>query len=809
MPPSTFEELVVQATGHPPYPYQQRIADDGLPELLEVPTGSGKTLAAVLPWLWRRLFHADPGVRDATPRWLIFALPMRVLVEQTAEAIGYWLERLGLSSRVAVHVVMGGDGRVADDWRRDPAREAIFVGTIDMLVSRAVNRGYGASRFSWPIDFGLFNNGCQWVFDEVQLMGPALPTSRQLQGLRESIGTASPSESMWMSATVDERSLRTVDRPGVGSKIALTDNDRTDGLARRLDATRRVERVDVDAGHYPRSLAEALAERHQPGTLTLAVLNTVERAREVAGRLLPPPGVDVVLLHSRFRPGDRAEKVRAALAPVDPGGPGRILVSTQVVEAGVDISAATMLIEAAPWPSVVQRAGRCNRDGCTVGARLLWVEPPRADPYPAADVTSTAEALAGLEGLDVTSLQLGNLDVATAAEIHPVLRRRDLIDLFDTTPDLSGNDIDVGRFIRNAGDLDVQVAWRDLPPEGPGDAEPAPSRDELCSVPVKELRDRLDRAAKAGKSLGAWRFDHLAERWIRCGGVDIRPGQLILLRSSEGGYSSSSGWDPKERGRVDAVPAGEPAVVAPPVEGAGADPATFAKGSWVALADHLADVEAEVRSLASDLAPQDLTESTVEAAARAGRLHDIGKAHPVFQETLERSCAPGERPSRADVWAKSGGTKPARHARRYFRHELASALALFDKGSEALVDTSEPDLVRYLVASHHGRVRLGMRSLPDESTDTTDPGRRVALGIRDGEALPAVELPGGATLPESVLDLSAMALGDGPGGSSSWAARTLALRDRPDLGVFRLAFLEALVRIADWRASAAPRREEH
>ena len=43
---------------------------------------------------------------------------------------------------------------------------------------------------------------------------------------------------------------------------------------------------------------------------------------------------------------------------------------------------------------------------------------------------------------------------------HVIRTQRFLIDLFDTTPDLAGNDIDVSRFIREGDDLDVQVFWR-------------------------------------------------------------------------------------------------------------------------------------------------------------------------------------------------------------------------------------------------------------------------------------------------------------------------------------------------------------
>ena len=60
-----------------------------------------------------------------------------------------------------------------------------------------------------------------------------------------------------------------------------------------------------------------------------------------------------------------------------------------------------------------------------------------------------------------------------ALERGLVLRRRDLLDLFDTTPDLAGNDVDVSRFIRDADDHDVRVCWRSFTGE-PGRDQPSP-----------------------------------------------------------------------------------------------------------------------------------------------------------------------------------------------------------------------------------------------------------------------------------------------------------------------------------------------
>lgn len=797
---ASFDEVVHRATtGHGPYDYQRRLADEGLPDLLRVPTGGGKTLAATLPWLYRRRLHPDPEVRATTPHWLVFVLPMRVLVEQTEAVIRVWLEKLGLEAEVGLHVVMGGESKRKSAWRAAPEHDAIFVGTLDMLLSRALDRGYAESRFAWPIDFGLFNSGCQWVFDEVQLMGPALPTSRQMEGLRHKLGTAMPCRSMWMSATVDLEALATVDLPSVERSVELGDEDRAGPLRTRLEATKVVHRVDVNDGDT-RGLAATLLEHHRPGTRTIAVLNTVERARELY-MALRASGPDVVLLHSRFRPPDRRTHTDLALVQVDPSGPGRIVVATQVLEAGVDVSSATLFTEAAPWPSVVQRAGRCNREGEYHDAVLLWAPPPSPLPYEQADLDASVEALARLEGQAVSPASVTGEVVATAPVVHPVLRRRDLLDLFDTAPDLAGNDVDIGRFLREGDDLDVPVAWWDVDDEGPADDRPGPGRDERCPVPIGQVRKALAR----GDGRQAWRFDHLDGRWVRCRPADIRPGRIVVFKADQGGYRAETGWEPSSRLPVPIV-SDQPAIEE--TESLHDDPLTL-QGRWVALADHLAHVEAAVRDLARALGPQGLSADHIEAAAVAGRLHDIGKAHEVFQASLEKQARdPEELASVASLrpWAKSGGSGRLHHERRNFRHELASALALLSDARVGLSDLAEPDLVVYLVAAHHGKIRVGIRSLPGDAP-CPQGARTAVLGVCPGEALPGIEVPGGS-LPSAALDLSVMELGDGPGGRPSWTQRALVLRDRADLGPFRLAFLEALVRLADWKSSAAEARGE-
>src|SRR5262249_2328831 len=145
----------------------------------------------------------------------------------------------------------------------------------------------------------------------------------------------------------------------------------------------------------------------------------------------------LLLLHSRFRPPDRRRLTGLLLAPVPPGG--RVVSATQVIEAGVDVSAPLLVPEGGPWSSLVQRLGRCTRRGELERGLVRWVEPVRPEPYEPADLEPARVALRDLEGEDLSPLALSALQVVQSPPPVPaVVRRRDLLDLFDTAPDLSG-----------------------------------------------------------------------------------------------------------------------------------------------------------------------------------------------------------------------------------------------------------------------------------------------------------------------------------------------------------------------------------
>jgi CRISPR-associated endonuclease/helicase Cas3 len=802
-----------------PFDYQRRLAlEEPLPSLVNAPTGAGKTNAILGAWMWRRLTNPN-----SVGRRLVYCLPMRTLVEQTRDVASAAIKRLGLEERFRVYVLMGGD--IDNDWEHHPECEAILIGTQDMLLSRALNRGYVLSRFKWPVHFGLLNNDCLWVFDEVQLMSDGLATTAQLAAFRKDFRTFGQCHSIWMSATLDRDWLRQIDfAPQVDrlELLELLDRDRAAGiLAKRLDAVKHLSQAPLSC-RLASGLADFVKEKHLPGTQTLIVANTVNRAREVYDELntafgktvakgnkrvaaadLDPPTnstPEIELIHSRFRPAERARWKEFFNEKIGRASAGRIIVATQVIEAGVDISSRLLITDLAPFSSLVQRFGRCNRGGEFDYAEIFWVDRPLteksakldkeetlkeedlekiAKPYDWRELKAAQEQLDRLQSASPSILAGVNYR-ASYVPAH-VLRRRDLIDLFDTTPDLSGYDLDVSRFVRGGDERDVSVAWRELCGVKPKKSEPRPVRDELCAVPLFEIKDFLK-----GKEKTAWRWDALDGEWRKISAEELRPGLTLLLDVEAGGYDDKRGWDTRSK---------EPVAVvnhaADENEAYDDDPLTWLRYKQTLAAHSLEARQAAERILAETHLPE-LDEFRSELLY-ATQHHDWGKAHRIFQATLhgipkETSL---DELSLDPLLAKSKSGQ--RHRRKRFRHELASALALLQTGAS--------DLTVYLAACHHGKVRLSIRALPDE-TRPDQAKVKFARGIWDGDELPEADLGEDVRTDKLSLDLEPMLLGRSEMGQPSWLERMLALRDR--LGVFRLAYLECLIRAADVQASSNP-----
>lgn len=821
-----LEDVYSRAYGREvaPYPYQCALAKRSDIDVLIAPTGLGKTAAVTLGWAWRRL-----NFPNETPRRLVWCLPMRTLVEQTAAEATGWMQRLtddfkGAEQKAPkVHLLMG--GAVADEWRLRPEDPAILVGTQDMLLSRALMRGYGMSRFGWPIDFGLLHTDALWVFDEVQLMGAGIATSAQLEAFRRRCRWRHEraARSLWVSATLEPRWLATVDfRREIPEPKPLhwDDGDPPEptGLRARLDAgkhLRRAETVLTAANEkqpeaYARALTAELLRTHRNGHTTLVILNTVRRAQALYNALMKEGrgADDLLLIHSRFRAPDRREKHQRLMAGAKTD---RIVIATQAVEAGVDMTSAVLFTELAPWSSLVQRFGRCNRNGelnDDGGAEIRWIdiEPTEAcaRPYEGEVLTAAWKIVSGLSEASPRRLP----KALPPEPPKQVIRAGDFEQLFDTDSDLSGYDLDISPYIRDTDETSVSLFWRAV-----GDAErvsqPRPERDELCSAPLGEVRNWLKPAEgkpvrayvedpndhdgrRDGRKIRGWRPLARDER--------LRPGMGLLLDIEVGGYDPELGFVGDRSARP--VKPANAAEQNPP--GDDTDSGGTTEGDKLSLEGyeqavpldrHLLHVETIVKTIAQKL----VSEDEAKRLARAARWHDLGKAYEPFQKLLGQA---EDGPLLAKSAPKPGGQDAARSdkrppkLRRYFRHELASALAFLEQHDRE----ADADLVAYLIAAHHGKVRMGIRPLPEEQPDA--PEQRIARGVQDGDCLPEVTCGEEISAPVT-LDLGLMEMGEDDSGRPSWAARTQALL--AEFGPFRLAYLEALLRVADWRASAAER----
>lgn len=827
-----FADFFAQATAcETPYAYQRRLAEEEWPDTLIAPTGLGKTAAVILSWLWRR--RVDP---ETTPRRLVYCLPMRTLVEQTERNARIWLERLataGLADNLPgpgdLHLLMGGiEARKGQlHWYETPERPAILIGTQDMLISRALMRGYASGRARWPTEFALLHNDCQWVFDEVQLMSAGLATSAQLEAFRKLLGSALSTKSLWVSATLNPKWLHTVDFPGPSRTLWVPNDVPEDAgsaqVLRLLEAHKPLNNAPVaptgakkgEVDAYIRALADFVRGVRVVGSRTIVIVNTVDRAQRLFDALLKAGTAEneLVLVHSRFRPADRRKQMERMLESED-----RIVVATQAIEAGVDVSSAVMITELAPWASLVQRFGRANRYGEQKkedgGAKVFWIDllGEKSDedaavkqltlPYSPEELRASREKLLALT--DVAPVHLR--DPGELERPRRVIRKKDLLDLFDTDPDLTGFDVDISPYVRDAVDTDVHVFWRDWKTLG---VEPVrPSREELCAVSIGKAREWIDVLRK--RKVLVYAPDPLSRRtrqpraelppgWrALTANEEPWPGVTLLVDVTAGGYDVRRGFLGAESNEA-----------APLVEGAAQSDQTesnteedeetnegFARP--VTLKDHTEHIVTEAESLCVAL---DITGLEKEAILRAARWHDVGKAHPVFQDTMRRGLLDKIAYDPHILLAKTE-KKNQRHSQPYFRHELASTLALLAHENWR----READLVAYLVAAHHGKVRMSLRARPEEKLPNGEQeGARFARGIWEGDELPPVDLGAGEVWAGGRVRLSVMELGEDENTGASWTERTRTLLDQ--YGPFRLAWLEALLTIADWRASAKERNE--
>jgi len=119
--------------------------------------------------------------------------------------------------------------------------------------------------------------------------------------------------------------------------------------------------------------AEAILKHHTERTLV--VCNTIERAQALfQATRAQASNAEVLLLHSRFLSAERnaiEARIRNAFAKGNRQG-SYIVIATQAIEVGLDITCSVLHTELAPANAIVQRAGRCARYGGERGSVFIY-----------------------------------------------------------------------------------------------------------------------------------------------------------------------------------------------------------------------------------------------------------------------------------------------------------------------------------------------------------------------------------------------------------------------------------------------------
>ena len=306
---------------------------------LTAPTGGGKTLSGMAFGLRHALRH---GLRR-----VIVATPFISITEQTAAAYKQAFEPLGAA--VLEHH-SGAYGRdpdefdlaselprlAAENWDA-PVIVTTAVQLFESLFANTPSRCRKVHRLA----------GSVLILDEAQ----ALPTH-----LLESILDALRSLTTVGRASVV---LSTATQPAFESIPAfsqLCPREIVPNPRRHFEALRRVNydwRVDE-----PWTWDQA-ADEMRSQDQALAIVNTRADAMDLLDALDDP---DALHLSTRLCGAHRLDVIRKVKGALSAGRPCR-LVATQVVEAGVDLDFPLVLRALGPLDSIIQAAGRCNREG--------------------------------------------------------------------------------------------------------------------------------------------------------------------------------------------------------------------------------------------------------------------------------------------------------------------------------------------------------------------------------------------------------------------------------------------------------------
>lgn len=373
---------------------------------LTVPTGGGKTLASMSFALRHAAKYKKRGV--------VVVLPYTSIIEQNAKV---YREALGADNVLEHHSNL--DAEAAKDGEAFTQQHAlaaenwdmpvVVTTTVQLFESLFANRR-GRCRKLHNIANSVI------ILDEVQ----TLPYKFLIPILTVLNDLAAHCNCTIVLSTATPPALK--QRPNLheGFKHIVPIIEEPGEFAKALERVRFEWHEEEEPLPLP-DLAKQLAQEPR----VLAVVDRRQDARELAEHLQAETGEPVFHLSARMCPAHRKERIEEIKAALDTSGAVCRVVSTQLVEAGVDLDFPVVYRALAGLDSIVQAAGRCNREG-KLGPRggRVVVFNPESKPPPgvlrkAAEVTQRMKCGFGeIDFTDMAVMEAFFLGLYHTGEIH-------------------------------------------------------------------------------------------------------------------------------------------------------------------------------------------------------------------------------------------------------------------------------------------------------------------------------------------------------------------------------------------------------
>lgn len=299
---------------------------------LTVPTGGGKTVASLAFALQHAVEHHMDRV--------IYVIPYTSIIEQNAQV---FREILGNENVLENHSNV--DYEISEEFKpmqlaaENWDKPVVVTTNVQFFESLYANKSSKCRKLHNIVNSVI-------IFDEAQMLPPNYlrPCMAMIEELLQQYGT-----SIVLCTATQPALQQFLPEKYVARELC----------PRRDEQFRFFERVtyqDIDT-----VTEEEMAEKLQQERHALCIVNTRKRAQRLYERL---QGEGVYHLSTTMYPAHR----RRVLAEIgkrldDKKGKKCIVISTSLVEAGVDLDFTSVYRELAGVDSIIQAAGRCNRHG--------------------------------------------------------------------------------------------------------------------------------------------------------------------------------------------------------------------------------------------------------------------------------------------------------------------------------------------------------------------------------------------------------------------------------------------------------------